>query len=455
MVLRWFLGCFVVFATALCEARAEPPLISYHLSNGKDDRRLLFVNNPEMLRADPLACDLADERILLFKGCAKRLFRMDDLSGNLRVWWEHRNMTGRAIDYGVRVTNTSSAPVEVRLQGRGLALDAARFGGREFVERFANPRDEISVLPPGQSFWLSRSKARAIPAGDFFAGVVDFAVESGVVLVETMAFVDEPAVALSGGAFEQRVSAGVHESLVYKGVVNGSVAAADDVDWRLDDATPQGPLPVLYPLFRLSQQATPPQLEAHCAAGRDPLCGGDVGSFDAQPTERTSWVTHIAPDPLDANPKRALAVVSDMVSLQVPGLPASCGFSSLFDPARCFLVSALYKWEHPDFRQWRFPNWGNWAVHYRLSGSLVNEGSRPRVVVFSLTPDGDSPIAYRGGDRLWHQLLLQKSGGEGGTLGYPLMRFELPPQTSRNYVVEFVLSGPAAGTLEQRMVVVE
>ena len=100
-----------------------------------------------------------------------------------------------------------------------------------------------------------------------------------------------------------------------------------------------------------------------------PACSGGAITKSLNHSEHSSWVTHIAPDPADPNPKLARAIVDDLVSLVLPASNESCPSAWPMPDSiaenHCFVMSANLRWFLPDVQKWRLPNWGNWAIQYK------------------------------------------------------------------------------------------
>ncbi len=434
---------FLFVGSGLClqALAATVPTINYVVSGGVQNRHLIFVNNPEEIHASAKYCDVADAISVSGNQCGVSLFRHFSVMGSFRNWFEHTNKTSRELSYGVRLYNPGPQTAVVSIQGVGTNSDSVSRGGDEFVQLFAGVGKRTFEIPPGKSAWLTRISK--IPVGKFFVGAIDFSVSHQPLILDNLAYFSEPAPSTIAMGFTERVLGNVREGLVYKGVASGSEAWAQNVDFQFDDADGIGNLNVKYRRLLLPADAN----YAECLPSQKPFCQGHVGELSAHSIVTPSWITHIAPDPFDANPKRKLAVVSDMVSFWVPGLPNGCVLGASDEPNECFEVSHRYLWKVGPAEEKLFPNLGNWAVHYKVSGVLKNTGSRARTVHFGLKADGNSPIAYRSSASRWQQKALKKAS-QAETDYFPYGVFVVPAGASVPYSVELVLSGPGAGTLE-------
>lgn len=438
---------------------ATIPLIQYKTSNGPDNRRLLFSNNPEEIRADEYACDLADPIEVSANSCAKSLMRIENAVGNFRDWWEHGNKTGKTISYGVRIHNRNSFSINYAVQGIGFVFDGTQRGGQEFIDALLGKGAVAEQeLESGESAWIFLSdSATPIGPNKYFTGVVDFSITGGPATIENLAFINTPAEGLGDSGYVQRVIGRVHESLVYKGLASASETHAHSIDFQIDDSTSIGRLPVGTRRFLQPEQHEwdTPRVDNRCEAGSYPLCRGDVGRFSDDMSVSDHWVTHIAPDPFDKNPKRARAVVTDMATILTPGFPSGCHPLSEDAFDACLLFSPFYKNFYADFEQWLYPNWGNWAIHYKMSGSVRNFGDRTRRIHYGIRADGLSPLAFRGQDSVWRQFVMQKSDAQNPNDYLPVSTIVVPGGLSAGYSVELILSGPGAGTLEQFLKVLD
>ncbi len=421
------------------------PLIQYVTSAGDEDRKLIFVNNPEEIRSEGKYCDLADDGANRDGGrCAKVLHRLNGVSGNFRNWFEHTNKTASNINYGVRIYNPGPGCVDILVKGKGSVTNAVFLGGKEFVDLFSNSQPFSKSLCPNEQTFVTLIPS--IPSRNFFAGVVDFNISGGGVVIDNMAFVNRPAEVTGYTGYDRRVLGGVHESLVYKGFSPHSEAVARDVDFTFGDDDPDGILKVAYKYFR--PFARPPaeiQNAGRCEVGKSPVCSGSAGYFDASPSVVDSWVTHIVVDPFDKNPRRMRAVQSDNVTLFMPGYGVGC-LGKGFEVESCLPISSEYLHYYHDFSRWLYPNWANWGVLYRVKGVLKNNGQNSRVFNLSIRPDAHTSIAYRGSDNKWRQARLEKIDYSNRSFTY--YSKVVAPGESFSYEAMLVLSGPASGTLE-------
>jgi len=426
---------------------ASVPLIQYVTAAGAENRSLIFVNNPEEIRAEGKYCDLADDASTKEGGsCAKVLHRLNGVSGNFRNWFEHTNKTAANINYGVRIYNPGPGCVDIVIKGKGSVTNSIFSGGKEFVDLFSNSKPiSVTICAAEQTFV---TLVPSVPPRNFFAGVVDFNVSGGGVVIDNMAFVNRPAAATGYMGYDRRVIGGVHESLVYKGISAHSEAVASGVDFTFGDEDPDGNLKVAYRYFRPFAKPPAEILNAgRCETGRNPACSGSAGKFDSSPSVAESWVTHIVVDPFDKNPRRMRAVQSDNISLFMPGYGAGC-LGKGFEVAGCFPIASDYLHYYPDFSKWLYPNWANWGVLYRVKGILKNNGQNSRVFQLSIRPDAHTSIAYRGSDSQWRQARLETI--EYGNRSFTYYSKVLGPGETYSYEAMLVLSGPASGTLENQ-----
>lgn len=439
--------------SATWSAAATIPEIRYTTTGGEDGRKLIFSNNPEEIHAQESFCDLADAG----EPCGRSLLSVSALSGAYRVWWEHSNKTKRALGFGIRVRVDGAQCAVLTISGSGFVEDAPRDGGREFVELFAGLRSRTVPVCPGDDVWAFRTaNSDTIVHNKYFAGVVDFSVSVVPVSLEVLVYDREPAATTFYAGYDTRVLGGVHESLVYKGVSPYTEAVATNVDFTLTDEDRPGRLPVRYHPFLLPPQSKPPIDEGHCIAGRSPACFGDLGVFSPEWLVQDHWISHISPEPTDRNEKRRRAVVTDIVPLVTPGYGEGCRRVEPPVDLECLILSPYFKWDYPDMSdRWLYPNWGNWAVHYRLRGAISNRGSRIRKLHLGLRADGNSPIAYRGQDRIWRQFALKKASSDNPSDYFPYSYITVPPGAVVDYAGDFILSGPGAGTFEQLVILVD
>jgi hypothetical protein len=452
---RFSQSCFATaksFASALAfllcqQALAAPPIIEYRTSAGADGRMFIFSNNPENLLAEPGQCDLADAQFLTDSGqsvaCATSILRIERILGTYRDWWEHLNKTPQPLFFAVRLTNEGVSTAKITVTGIGETDNSLWKGGNEFVQLFSTHRQTLIELHAGQSAFIFRSAAPYQP-GDYFTGVVDFSVAGGAVTLENLAFVREPASELTYSGFVQRVMGTTHDGLVYKGMSPYTEARIDSADFTIGDAD-TGLLQVQYPLFQLPSATS----AASCQTETQPYCRGDLGNFQATNTLQNHWITHIGLEPTDSNPKRKRAVMTDMVPFFMPGFPAGCSANIRDGVNNCVEISPYYKWFVPSLGKWLYPNIANWGVHYKFNATIKNSGSRTRRVHLGLRSDAHSPIAYRGNDGVWRQKTLKRPDQNNWEDYFSYSWTDVPPGETVPLQGDFILSGPASGTLEQ------
>lgn len=424
-----------------------PPRLQYKTTGGSDNRQLIFSNNPEVLNANEEGCELADASIKAPDGrifqCGVSILKIQEISGNFRDWWEHFNGTKRPITFAVRLTNFGSEPAYVTISGRGEASNALEKGGDEFVQLLSKRIAEKITLPPRTSKMIFKSIS-PYPVGRYFAGAIDFSVSGNPVTLENLAFAGTPIPETRYVGYVQRVSGNVHESLVYKGISPHSEAVANDLQFTISDSSPIL-LPVQYPFYQM-----PGSLDAaSCQPNSAPFCSGELGKFESSPNTVTHWVTNIGQEPQDSNPKRKRSVMQDMIKFYMPGFPEKCGESGPISAEDCIIVSPEYKWYVEDMNAWLYPNIGNWGVHYKLRARIKNVGNKAREVHLGLRPDGHTVIAYAGNDHIWRQKILRKPSQEDWTQYFPYSSVIIPAGGESTLSGEFILSGPASGTLEQ------
>ncbi|MEN9810104.1 MAG: hypothetical protein RLZZ488_1671 [Pseudomonadota bacterium] len=418
--------------------------------SAEHQRQLIFMNNPEFLWLTREACDLADEfpdwRRL---DCSRSLFSIRRLAaGSYRAWWEHRNMMPFGIRSGILLSNNSPTPVTVVLNNEGIETNSFRLGGNEFVRMFNSPTKDVTfTLSAGERKFLGTTQSSVIRSGHYFAGVSDFQIIGGEVTLEEVVFQKQPAQTLSDIGYSQRALFGVRENLVYKGISPTSSVTLRGADFNIDDTTPTGALPIAYSLHNVVPLN---DKESSCRADRTPACVGNALQQSMIPVQSSSWVTHIAPDPQDSNPKRLRAIVDDLVEMFMPNSTLVCPSHWPQDAMNCMRMSARHYLYLNDQKTWRLPNWGNWAVHYSHPITITNKGSKERFATLRLTADGASPIVFRGtglSDN-WQQIFLNPNADGRTPSGVIIARATVPPNTTIQLLGEFILSGPGAGTLE-------
>lgn len=372
-------------------AHAAPPEVRYVKGGAQ---KLIFVNNPEQLCTQDLGDRGLGNAVVLTLALAP---------GGYRDFFEHVNLTGKTIGYGVQLYNPNPRPVTVRIHGAGYVSDSN--GGRPWVQLFNgySAAGVAHVIPPFRVLWVLRRDS-SVPDRAFFSGVVDFSVSGGPLFLHNYAY--RAFANLDGTArymgYVQRI--GWHnnhnEARVYKGLSAHSEAVADGVDFVISD-TDHGELPVRHPSYDLAS-----------------------GSYGPPKVRAPGWYTNIGPA------MNADAVAADMVSLETPGW-------GVIDPLSRSDGTGDY------------PNLGNWGVVYRLSGTVTNVGSYTRKLSINLkAPPCNVVIAYRHGQGPWKEYHLKPSQ-------YIQYSWITAPPTGQpvSYQASYVVGGPACGNLMQAVAV--
>lgn len=363
------------------------------------------------------------------------------------------------VQSAIVLENTGVRAATIELEGTHLETNSKKNGGREWAALFNSTElPQRKTISPGERLILNDASNRRIFPGHYFAGVSDFSILSGSITVNEVIFRKNIARKLKPSIYDTRDHFGVHESLVYKGISTVSSVQLTGAQFTIDDTTPAGPLPVTYQRFTHNPSD---QERGICDASQRPVCSGASLIPAPELSSDTSWVTHIAPDPFDANPKRSLAIVDDLIELTLPASTPACPsvwpMPTGTSAEECVLMSKQYQWYLPDFSRWRLPNWGNWAVHYNHPITVTNTGEQPRSIRMVITADGDSPVAFRGSGvtTQWQQRFLTAASPNKTQASLILAQGEVAPGATETLIGEFVLAGPAAGTLEHRVEIYE
>jgi hypothetical protein len=454
--------CFILALGVVKHAEAEgssaPPVISYRTQTS-GNRTLIFSNNPEYLWSSRTLCDLADEpRRASGPECRSTLFQIDALqTGKYRAWWEHRNMMPFIIQSAIIFENNGTENALIDLSGPHVETNSKKNGGREFVALLnlsSNDSKQIE-LKPGERVVVQDNKNKRIFPGHYFAGVSDFSIISGSVSFSEVVFKKNIAAQLRTQKYENRNNFGVRESLVYKGVSSVSSVELTGANFTVNDETPAGALPISY------RPANVIDDQGYCFPDQSPACSGSAIEKSSELSEFSSWVTHIAPDPADPNPKRANAIIDDLVTLVLPASTKNCPsvwpLPQTTAENQCVVMSAKLRWFLPDTQNWRLPNWGNWAVEYRHPISVTNDGTKERRIRLIVTADGESPIAFRGTgvSDVWRQFFLTNRLSNPAYERIVLAQAVVAPNTTKTLKADFILAGPAAGTLQHHVEISE
>ena len=387
----WFGGVSVIAAsasasslhplTALLLGQTTAPQVVFKPDSS---RSLIYVNNPEQLYNS----DLGDATL------GNTVIYRDKLSvGNYRNWYEHTNRSGNTIGYAIRLLNTGTQTASIRTRGKGFVTGLQ--GGKPFsdmLSTYSTP-GALTTLLPGQSTYIYQLNNLATD-GTFFSAVVDFDVTAGNVLVENIAY--RSAAALTGNrsyqGYIQRVeSDGTRCSRQYKGRSPYYAVQVSSLNFVIND-TNLGPLNVRTRDYNLTTR-----------------------SYSA-PVTRNYWMSNIGPS------QNSQAVTNDMLSFNMPGWG---------------VISPLAATDGDG----KYPNIGNWAVMYTISGSVQNLGTITRNLSVNLQAPagGGAPIAYRGNDGVWRELKINA----GSNIQY--YTFSVAPGATTKFDARYILGGPGAG----------
>lgn len=450
--------CAFLMSVAAVHATASvsvaPARISYR-SQPSANRTLIFSNNPEYLWNNQDICDLADEpRRSTGPECRNTLLNVESVQkGNYRTWWEHRNMMPFIIQSALVFENKEKETAVIEVTGIHLETNSKKNGGREFASLLNNRTSEKKIvsIKTGERIVLQDVNNKRVFPGHYFAGVSDFSIMTGSVSLSEIVFRKNIAAELRNSNYEQRNHLGVRESLVYKGISTISSVELTGATFTIDDTTQSGPLPVAYHKAEILPDT------GYCHPNMVPACSGGAITKSLNHSEHSSWVTHIAPDPADPNPKRARAIVDDLVSLVLPASNESCPSAWPMPDSiaenHCFVMSANLRWFLPDVQKWRLPNWGNWAIQYKHPVTITNSGHTARLVRLVVTADGESPIAFRGTgiSDSWIQFFLTNRSSNPLRRTLTLAETPIAAGETKTLESEFILAGPAAGTLEHHI----
>ncbi|WP_309894891.1 hypothetical protein [Archangium sp.] len=387
----WVAALLLCLTLAPAARAATIPEVRYTLGG---TRKLLFVNNPEQLYTQDLGDSNHGNKIILTATATP---------GGWRNYFEHMNRSGYTLGYGIQLYNPNAFAVTVAVHGSGWVTNA--YGGAPWRQLFnAYSQAGTSYTVPAYGvLWVMRKDA-SIPNGNFFSGVVDFTVSGGSVQVHNYAY--RSFAAINGTAqymgYVRRISPynNHNESLVYKGTSPYTEAIATQVNFTFTDSD-RDELAVSHPNYDLS-------------------AGGYTPSYVRQ----SGWYTNIGPA------MNSYAITQDMISIDTPGWG---------------VISPLTRSDGLN----AYPNFGNWGVVYKLSGTLTNKGTYTRNVSINLRASPDYVvIAYKGSDGKWYEYNLQPNE-------YIQYAWVSVPPTGQPvpYEASFVLGGPASGNLFQAVAI--
>ncbi len=132
-------------------------------------RQLLYVNNPEPV----FARDLANS--------GKSLMRMSIGAGSYRGVFEHRNLTGSTVNYGIFLYNPGNTTIRVTRTSYAFRAGSHTIGGAPMADLLNRAENTLLTLGPGRSGWILRSEALGVSAanGQYLTGGADFSFSGG------------------------------------------------------------------------------------------------------------------------------------------------------------------------------------------------------------------------------------------------------------------------------------
>lgn len=184
-----------------------------------------------------------------------------------------------------------------------------------------------------------------------------------------------------------------NEGSVYKGSMPYSHAVANDVYIEIPLGTRSGTvLSVMYPRFNVTSRKW------------------------SQPIESRTFMTNLGPG------MSYEAISSDMVPIDIPG------WGRLYPDSCC------------DGRN-EWPNVGNWAIEYVISGTIKNTDTVPRTLTISFPwPGCDSAVAYQmPGNWQWTGLFAHNKD----VITY--VKVTVNPGQSTDFLGRYMMGGPSCG----------
>jgi len=380
------------------------PTIQYSTTPGS----YIFVNQPEDLISNHLA-DASLGNNLLYQG---------NVSGVSQIYFQHRNLSGRTIKYGIQFYNTSSQPITLKTYNRGGSYGWA-VQDETWRPYFASSAATIYTIQPGSGKWfyLGRtsgsltsegvatlvddySKAIGIaPSECPFDGVMKFEVVSGTLLVNAMAGVNLQV--LSGYATQKYALSGdLNRIGVKTSTSNVFPWITSNLTWNVSDSTPSGNLPVT-----------------------------------VNGSRKSSWITNITRNESPENN----AVILDMLTMT----------SVRGDVTRPRLNEVWY-------------DWANWGVLYRNTFTIRNNGTRPRTVTYQIKGNGQgsyigvysNQAPTRGFRAMKWEDVSYGRDSRGWLLGYQdVATVTIPAGQRVEFNADHVLGGMAYNGVEHRMVI--
>ncbi len=352
-------------------------------------RQLLYVNNPEPV----FARDLANS--------GKSLMRMTIGAGSYRGVFEHRNLTGSTVNYGIFLYNPGNTTIRVTRTSHAFRAGSHTIGGAAMADLLNDTGDALLTLDPGRSGWILRSDRLGVSAanGQYLTGGADFSFSGGSLISHFLVFTGD-ADNLPGSytyiGYVTEVREDVPQHRVDKGLSATSAARLDLSVTVNNNAT--GPVPITY---------TP---------------GGFTACPAAAPITSSTWQTNFT------HTRDATAVGSDMVSFTTPeGSTITPCVASPFGGGT--------------------PNLGNWFVLYEVNVRVTNNSGANRTFSLAMSRStGNTFLARRNvGASAFDSLTVSATTGS-----VPWMTFTARPGTD-TYTAYYMFGAPATGNISQTL----
>ena len=377
----------------------------YEPNNSNCSRKLIFVNNPELLIAD----DFADNGTTPYS-----LYTLTLRNGqNYRDFAEHINdfsLSGRRnIGYGFMFKNNGNTNVRVTIKRKSGGNPCAIGGGAFFADVFSNQTgafDVRTIGPGAQAFVaLTGTAPNFAVTGGCISSVADFDVSGGDLTMHHLVYSDARNIATNASAYVAMdyVTSPAQTARYYKGISDFTAVTAR-VSFTLNNSDVNKAMPMQYREY--------------------------TGRF----TDNLIWLSNINAG------HRPEAMDSDLVTFN---------FQRTGAPTWNFGPRTLDGFNPPTIA-----NLGNWGVVYRNEVSISNPTQFNRTVDLRIIPAISTTeklhLAYFDPSRAqsWQSSMLTGRSSPGDlSHDFTYASCAIPAGTTRTCTGFFVIGGPSTADL--------
>ncbi|MBE6762986.1 MAG: hypothetical protein E7553_01320 [Ruminococcaceae bacterium] len=398
----------------------------------------VYCNNPELIQSDAIG---------------DALMRNDNLTGDVFVTYEHSSYTSSSFYLGYQVKNNGTSDVYITVTNVGYQTTGSWFGQYAWYDFYNTsftlpssssynndnylfydytPRVFQPItyrLPAGKYFYVvggtssdaynninvDGSANRRLSKGNCANAAVKFTVTGGSVTGTMYCYSSTSQVKAEPAQTGYRVdnnSKGASYGLQYQGSADHHGVIDSYIDWTFNDEIGSGMLPVTYTNY----------YDPNYASITTPYAAYNSTAHTHE--RKFEWVTHI--NPQDVN----TAVGTDMVAF-------SCVDANG--------VKRVLDTDHVDGTG-SFGNFGNWMIEYQEHFTLVNQGSKERVITLHYGDNGALALMAR--DSNTGEVLQADFPVGGDTIGINYTyQITIPAHSIKQITISYVLMPMSAGTV--------